>query len=320
MPATMQEQQLEDNHQNLIEERGAHLKYVINSCLKNIASPGSLSENSVIAASYLAILFIFVLDVISDPVISFHLLYIFPLTFIALHSSQNSLVTAAVALSISLQLCELLCFRDWTLKSPVYLFLLIAFSSIICTLVARYSRAYTLEVKHLSTIDPLTHLCNRRGLAKAMEIEAVRQRRYSDLGGHFSLALLDLDGFKGLNDSMGHKAGDKALILLADILRNQIRQTDTIARLGGDEFVVLMPNTRAADCQTLCHLLCQTIRLRLTEEFSYPLSASMGFTTCENSTEISIDMLSVADKGLYRAKALGKGCVVREFAENEFVA
>jgi len=324
MSVTTQEQQMNEDHLSLREELEAYFKNVLNYCFKNISSPGFAPENIVIAVSYLAILFIFVLDVISDPAISFHLLYIFPLTFIALHSSRTSLVTAAVALSICLQMCELLCFRDWTLRAPVYLFLLIAFSSIICVLVARYSRAHTLEVKHLSTIDPLTHLYNRRGLDKAMEMEAVRQRRYGDCGGHFSLAVIDLDGFKGLNDTMGHKAGDKALLLLSSILRSQIRQTDTIARLGGDEFVVLMPNTQATDCYALCHLLCQTIRLRLTEEFSYPLSASVGFTTSENSTKISLDMLSVADKALYRAKALGKACVVKgyleELTEKEFVA
>ena len=132
--------------------------------------------------------------------------------------------------------------------------------------------------------------------------------------GHVSLAILDLDGFKGLNDSMGHKVGDKALILVADIFLSQIRQTDTICRLGGDEFVVLMPNTEASDCHALCNLLCHTIRTQLTEVFSCPLSASIGFTTSENSSEISVDMLSIADKALYQAKALGKGCVVRGYA------
>lgn len=306
MSVTTQEQQ--EDHLHLKEEQITYFKHTLNFCFKNIAAPGLVPENVVIFSSYLAISLLFVSDVISDPTISFHLLYIFPLTFIALHSSRISLVTGAVALSISLQMCELLFFQDLAPGAPAYLFLLIAFSNIICTVVARYSRAHTLEVKHLSTVDPLTHLCNRRGLDKAMETEAVRQHRY---GGHLSLAVLDLDGFKGLNDTMGHKAGDKALVLLADILRNQIRQTDTIARLGGDEFVVLMPNTQASDCHALCHLLCQTIRTRLTGALSYPISASIGFTTVENPTEMPIDMLSVADKALYRAKSAGKGCVVR---------
>lgn len=288
------------------------MKKMLSSCFTNLASPGFIPENIAVFGSYLAISLIFVLDVISDSEISFHLLYVFPLIFIALHSSQISWVAGAVAFSISLQLIELHFFQDRVVGIPIYLFLLIAFSNVIGAVIARHSRAHTLEVKLLSTIDPLTQLCNRRGLDKAMERELLRLRRY---GGHFSLALIDLDGFKGLNDTMGHKAGDQALILLADILRSQLRQTDTICRLGGDEFVVLMPNTEATDCHALCHLLCHTIRTKLTEVCSYPLSASIGFTTVENSTTVSVDTLSVSDRALYQAKAAGKGCVVRGYAE-----
>jgi len=313
MSLSAQEPPVIEDRRNLKEKLGVHFKNVLNYCFKSIASPGLVPESLAFFGSYLAIALIFVLDILTDPTISFHLLYVFPLTFIALHSSRTGLVAAAVALSISLQGCELFFFRDRALGIPICLLSFIVISNIICALIARYSRAHTLEVKHLSTIDPLTQLCNRRGLDKAIESEVMRQRRYSD--GCFSLALLDLDGFKGLNDTMGHKAGDQALIVLADILRSQTRQTDTIARLGGDEFVVLMPNTHASDCHTLCDLLCQTIRTRLTEVISYPLSASIGFTTNENSPGMSADILSTADKALYRAKALGKGCVARGYAD-----
>ena len=308
MTVITQEQEFKKGHRNVKVEQTITFKHALHFCLKNITAPGMVPENVAIVSSYLTVVLLFGLDAISDPAISFHLLYVFPLAFIALHSSRTDLVAGAVALSVSLEVCELLFFQDRAVSMPAYLFLLIAFSNMICALVARYSRAHTLEVNHLSTMDPLTHLCNRRGFDKAMEMEVVRQRRYKD---HFSLAMIDLDGFKGLNDSKGHKEGDSALILLADILRNQIRQTDTIARLGGDEFVVLMPNTQASDCHALCHLLCQTIRTTLTAHFSYPISASIGFTTVENQAEARIDILSVADKALYRAKAAGKGCVVR---------
>lgn len=308
MSVTTQEQQVREEHRNLIGKQMARVKRIIHCSFKNIASPGAVPDNTAVIGSYLAIALIFVLDVVTHPAISFHILYVFPLSFIALHSSRTSLAIGAVALSISLALIQLFFFQTQFSGIPVCLFLLIAFSNIICTLGTRYCRAHMLEAKRQSTIDPLTQLCNRRGLDKAMEAESKRQRRYGD---HFSVVIIDLDGFKGLNDSKGHKAGDDALILVADILRNQLRQTDVIARLGGDEFVVLMPNTGATDCQTLCQLLCQTIRARLTQACSYPLSASMGFTTVENSAQASSDILSIADEALYRAKALGKSCVVR---------
>jgi diguanylate cyclase (GGDEF)-like protein len=218
-------------------------------------------------------------------------------------------VIAAVVLSVALQFIVLSYFQ--TLGFPIYLFLIITFSNIIVALVVRHSRAHTLEAKHLSTIDPLTQLCNRRALENAINTEVVRQRRYA---GHFSVALIDLDGFKGLNDSKGHKAGDDALVLLANILRSHTRQSDTIARLGGDEFVILMPNTKALDCDALCHSLCHIIGTSMTEKISYPVTASIGYTTIEHWTDTSDDILSIADRAMYQAKSIGKGCVVRGYA------
>jgi diguanylate cyclase (GGDEF)-like protein len=287
------------------------MKKILSSYLTRITSPGSISENITIIGSYLTITLIFLFDLITDPEITFNLFYIFPLAFIALHSSQKKLIIGAVTLAILLQMFVLFSHHHQSLQAQICLMLLIAFSNIICVLITRYSRANTLEAKYLSTIDPLTQLYNRRAFQDTLDAEIVRQRRY---GEHFSVALIDLDGFKGLNDSMGHQAGDMALVLLSDILRSYTRQTDTIARQGGDEFVVLIPNTKAIDSDALCHSLCHTIGARLTEAMSYPITASIGLVTIEHWTEVSGDILSIADRALYRAKDSGKGCVCREYA------
>jgi diguanylate cyclase (GGDEF)-like protein len=173
-----------------------------------------------------------------------------------------------------------------------------------------------LEVKRLSTIDPLTQLYNRRGLEKAIQAKVAQKRRHDS---YFSVAMLDLDGFKGLNDSMGHGVGDKALTLFAAIAHSHFRQTDLIFRMGGDEFLILMPNTKASDCEVLCNALCHAACTKLTEALSYPMSTSIGFTTAEHVIDISAEefnaILSIADDALYRAKELGKGGVVRGYAE-----
>lgn len=281
----------------------------LSTYFKRIASPGFVCENVTIAGSYLVILLLFPLDLITASQVSLHVLYIFPLTLIALHCSRKNLVIGATALSISLQLLSLSNYDDVSLWVKAYLFLMIVLSNSTFVLIARFVRTNTLEAKHLSTIDPLTQLYNRRTLEVAIDTEILRQRRYS---GCFSLALIDLDGFKGLNDSMGHHAGDKALTLLADILREHTRQSDTISRIGGDEFVVLMPNTQAPDCDTLCQILCHKISKRMTEH-SFPITASIGYTTIEHWTKISKDILTIADKAMYEAKSNGKGRVVRGY-------
>src|SRR6202012_1887948 len=93
----------------------------------------------------------------------------------------------------------------------------------------------------LTVTDELTRLHNRRGLETVIRREIARQKRY---GGVFSLAIIDLDRFKELNDFQGHAAGDRALELIGRVLSKSTRQSDSVGRLGGDEFVIVMPDTR----------------------------------------------------------------------------
>jgi diguanylate cyclase len=107
---------------------------------------------------------------------------------------------------------------------------------------AELDKASTL-VRH----DQLTGVLNRRGLEEAFEKETARaQRRQSTL----CVALLDIDNFKKLNDSLGHDAGDAALIHLTTVIRETMRPQDTVARFGGEEFIILLPDTPLEDAQT----------------------------------------------------------------------
>lgn len=279
----------------------------ISSFLKRIASPGFVPDNLAIFISYLTILVIFPLDVITGSQVSLHVIYVFPLTLIALHCSKTRLVTGAVILSIIVQFLTLLTFHKDSLGVKIFLFWMICLSDIIIVLIARYARFNILEAKRLSTTDPLTRLNNRRALEIAISAETTRQRRY---GGVFSLVLIDLDGFKEVNDTKGHREGDNALILLANILRINTRNSDLVFRIGGDEFVILMPNTEVADCNKLCDNLCATIAHEMLRS-SFKITASIGYTTVENPPHISVDILTIADKAMYAAKTSGKSRVVR---------
>ncbi|PRC91780.1 GGDEF domain-containing protein [Solimicrobium silvestre] len=288
------------------------MKKIFSSYLKRIASPGFISEGFAITASYLAILILFPFDINTSSQVSLHVLYVFPLTLIALHCSRSNLVIGAAALSITLQAIALWMPSEVSFTIKIYLFLMIVLSNSTFVLVARFARTNIIEAERLSTIDPLTKLSNRRALEIAIDAEIVRQRRY---GGYFSVVLIDLDGFKGLNDSLGHHAGDRALIMLADILRDHTRQSDTISRIGGDEFVILMPNTQAADCEALCQTLCHKITHSMAE-VSFLITASIGYTTIEQAPEISKDVIAIADRAMYTAKSSGKGRVVRGYSSS----
>jgi len=283
------------------------MKKHLSDYLKRFASPGYVPENLAIVLSYLTILLIFPLDIITGSQISLHVIYVFPLILIALHCTSINYVKGAVGLSILVQFLTLLTFNDDSLAVKAFLFCLFFLSDIILVLITRYARFNILEAERLSTTDPLTHLSNRRALENALASESMRQRRY---GGGFSLVLIDLDGFKTINDTRGHPDGDKALVLLANILRSNTRNSDMVFRIGGDEFVVLMPNTGDNDCKKLCEGFCQTIAEEMANA-TFRVTASIGYTTVENVPEFSVDILTIADKAMYIAKTTGKSRVVR---------
>ena len=164
-------------------------------------------------------------------------------------------------------------------------------------------RASTL-VRH----DQLTGTLNRRGLEEAFENEVSRaNRRRSPL----CVALLDIDNFKKLNDSLGHDAGDAALIHLATVTRETMRPQDTVARFGGEEFIILLPDTPLPDAQKamirLQRELTRRIFLHENEKVLITFSAGVtDFRPDDNQATVT----RRADEAMYQAKKTGKNRVV----------
>jgi diguanylate cyclase (GGDEF)-like protein len=104
------------------------------------------------------------------------------------------------------------------------------------------------KAQHESETDSLTNVASRRLLEQMLDTEYARAVRYNH---HFSMAVIDLDDFKEINDKKGHVAGDRVLQLLAKYMRQNVRSTDILARYGGDEFVLLMPETKLADAAAM---------------------------------------------------------------------
>ena len=144
---------------------------------------------------------------------------------------------------------------------------------------------------------PLTGLPNRRALEMALEREAARVERG---GPPFALVLVDLDGFKRVNDEGGHREGDRYLRRVARALVSGVRRGDLVARWGGDEFAVLLLGTGEKEAVEVAERLGR----RLQEG---GVSASLGVAVYAGDLE---DLFLRADQALYRAKALGKGRVV----------
>lgn len=157
-----------------------------------------------------------------------------------------------------------------------------------------------------SIVDALTQVLNRRGLEQALEREMARFRRY---GEDLTVAMVDLDHFKHLNDEHGHAAGDAVLTGIAELLGNRLRETDVVARFGGEEFVVLLPHTDVSEARPILEHLCQAIReyASLLPYGTVRTTASCGVTSTSWRRWVTAgELLRESDIALYRAKENGR--------------
>ncbi|MGY1697807.1 diguanylate cyclase domain-containing protein [Geodermatophilus sp. SYSU D00814] len=168
------------------------------------------------------------------------------------------------------------------------------------------TQAALARIQEMAFTDPLTGLPNRRRLEEQVEAAIWEARARGDALG---LLVVDLDGFKAVNDALGHAAGDELLQVVAGRLRERVRRRDLLARLGGDEFLValpdLRPETAAAEASRVADELAASIRrpvaLRGTE---VALGASIGVSVCPEDGVVFADLLHRADLRMYDRKAL----------------
>ena len=164
------------------------------------------------------------------------------------------------------------------------------------------SRTRTLQAKLLDAAlhDRLCAISNRRGFEHLAERELARARR---AGCATTLVLIDVDGFKAINDARGHAEGDSALVAIAEVLGSG-RATDLPARLGGDEFVVLLPETDAASAR----LVVEKLQARLGDAVrskGFPITFSIGVATFPHVAPLA-EMVREADARMYQTKRNGK--------------
>ncbi|WP_045593757.1 GGDEF domain-containing protein [Vibrio vulnificus] len=158
-----------------------------------------------------------------------------------------------------------------------------------------------LAATHSAAIDDLTQISNRRGFMTL----AKKSMAYCEVGDYpYSIAYLDLNGFKPINDRFGHQEGDRALKAFADTMKKSFRESDVFARLGGDEFVVFMSGASRSVAQIAIQRFTEALqRYNQSANRGYDLSFCAGIVSVEPDANISLDeLLSQADKAMYQQK------------------
>lgn len=165
------------------------------------------------------------------------------------------------------------------------------------------------KLNALANTCDLSGVPNRRHIMDSLNKEFYRAKRYNST---FSIVIADIDHFKQVNDTYGHSVGDQAIIHFADILNENIRESDMVGRVGGEEFAILLPNTSLEQALIYADRVRQEVAnalLVLGSKERLKLTSSFGVAECQAEDKEMKDLFNRADQALYKAKEAGRNQV-----------
>ena len=254
------------------------------------------------------------LDHLTGTELSFSIFYLVPISLAAWRLGVRgaalwAALCAVVWLFLDLQddAYSSMAVAYWNAGVRLGIFLIVAAG------LARIRRMWDFQ-RILAGTDHLTGVLNGRAFHELIELERSRALRYNR---PFTLAYLDVDGFKSVNDTLGHARGDEALRLIATTIRENIRSMDTVARLGGDEFGILLPETGPGAAE----VAIRKIQARLGEAATadgLSLGFSVGAVVCVGPPDSVDQLLRKADALMYRMKGAGRNGVSTEVLDENY--
>ncbi len=268
-----------------------------------ILAPLTRNRTAVAVLAIVTIAVIGYLDRLTGTQLSVTALYLVPVAVAAWYIGPNGGRVAALLAGCTQVAADLL---DVTQAPPLVVVFwnaatIIVLSMVIGEVLTRLHTAFDAE-HNLARTDALTTLPNTRSFHEFAAIELERSRRYRRT---FTVACLDLDHFKSVNDTLGHDVGDRLIRDVGIALRANLRRVDVVARLGGDEFTMLMPETDALQAQVALSHVRHALK-DLTTVYGPEVKASIGSVTFTTPPETVADMVRLADTAMYRAKAAGR--------------
>ncbi len=247
-----------------------------------------------------------ILDFLTGYELAFSLFYLLPISLVAWHTSRlwgilASIVSACVWLSADVAAGSSYShplIYAWNALTRLGFFVVTVF------LLSGLRRSLERE-RELAQTDYLTGAINSRFFYGLVQMEIDRLKRYQH---PFTLAYIDVDNFKMVNDRFGHSVGDQVLRAVVSSTRNHLRKTDVVARLGGDEFALLLPETN----QESARVTLAKIQGHLLEDMrksNWPTTVSVGVVTCNAAPHTPDELVRMADQLMYAVKHSGKNAI-----------
>ena len=251
------------------------------------------------------IIVIGILDYLTGYEMAFSLFYLFPVTLLTWFAGRRIGFAASLASALMWLTADIASGNTYS-RAVMYWNGIIRFSFfvIVTLLLSALRRAHERE-KELARSDSLTGAANTRSFSELVHMEMERAQRNKR---PFTLAYVDLDNFKAVNDHFGHSTGDRVLSTIVSQAKSQLRKVDVVARLGGDEFAFLMPETD----QPAAQAAIQRVQRYLLDEMlrnKWPVTFSIGVLTCQDIPASFDELLKCADDVMYSVKNNGKDSV-----------
>ncbi|QBG34970.1 GGDEF domain-containing protein [Litorilituus sediminis] len=257
------------------------------------------STSFVIFICYLTVIVIAFTGLYFNSFQFFEPLFFIPIIVLSWYGSRRTgiLISVFIIFVILFINFKLLGSSVFSLEYCFYIFLRLITYILSSLLIANFRSVHNAEFVMAST-DSLTGLLNSRSFYLDLANEIIRSIRYKHV---FSLAYLDIDDFKNINDSLGHLKGDELLIAVAKCLLSSLRKTDIIARLGGDEFAIIFPETSQGEVKSAFVKASEELKYKMLRK-RWKVSFSVGVVTFETLPTDIKEAIKVADDLMYTVK------------------
>ncbi|NTW67296.1 MAG: diguanylate cyclase [Nitrospirae bacterium] len=270
------------------------------------------SKRCIVSAGIVQVLVLGAIDYVTGSDFSFVVFYLFPVFLVTWFAGKQAGIAISLMSGIAWFVADAFtmpgAFRSVTLYlnfvTKLGFFLVVNFT--ISSLKVSLERE-----REMARTDYLTQVANSRYFAEIASNEIRRAGRYLH---PFTVAYLDIDDFKSVNDRWGHSTGDQLLALVADTIRSNIRATDSIARLGGDEFALLLPETGYDAASVVIQKVHQSLQAAMGRK-RWPVTFSIGVVTFRTPPDSVDGMIRVADMFMYSVKHSGKNRIQHQEIE-----